>query len=282
MVATESLLSSEHLDLADTALDVVDAWSQAIIDINAQLALEQGINSTGPVDKHSVGTMSDSEPLDCPEDTVLRTLMDQDRMDSLKDEIATTLEVEISKIISAGGVDVDSTSVSVSRGGFTLGFDISEGGRPIPTGTERPFLEREENLNENSPTGPGMPPLHLDRLVFSVRGIDMEGSGRAILTLEPGASGIPGIRGDDFFDGREVTDPCALDVLALGDDHQGGEFLFRDGGGLADPDQTFATGGGSGGGGGGASGGSTSPMCLYDWYSNDVYQFSFRAPCGDG
>ncbi|MEX2498560.1 MAG: hypothetical protein WD397_06750 [Wenzhouxiangellaceae bacterium] len=274
VVVTDSSLSAEYLDLAYTALDVTEAWSQAIIDINDELATEAGINSVNSAGKYSAGTMSDPEPLDCPQDTLLRTLMDQSKMDSLKRRLRTEIELEIDRIISDGGAGVDSSSITVSRGGLTFGFNISESGRPIPTGIERMFTQREVNLNEDPPTGPGMPVLDYDRLVFSARAVNMGDSSRAILTLEPGASTILGLVGDDFFDGREVTDPCALDALALGDDH--GQFRFRDGGGIADPEQTFGTGGGSGG----ASGGDTSRMCLYDFYSNDTYQFSFWAPCG--
>lgn len=276
VVVTNASLSAEYMDLAYTALDVTEAWSQAIIDINHELATDAGTNSTNSTGKHSDGTMSGSGSLDCPQDTVLRTLMDQSKMDSLKRRLRTEIELEIDRIISDGGAGIDSTSVSVSRGGLTFGFNISDSGRPIPTGIERMFSQREVNLNENPPTGPGMPVLDYDRLVFSARAVNMGNSSRAILTLEPGASTILGIVGDDFFDGREITDACALDALALGDQH--GEFRFRDGGGVADPEQTFGTGGGSGG----TSGGSTSRMCLYDFYSNGTYQFSFWAPCGDG
>lgn len=275
VVATESSLSPEYLDLAYTALDVVAAWSQAIIDINAELAQEPGTNSVGSVDKHSARTTSDPEPLDCPQDTLLRTLMDRSRMDSLRDRVATQLEVEISRIIADGGAGVESTSVTVSRGLLSFGFNITGGGRPIPTGVERIFTEREVNLNEDPPTGPGMPLLDRDRLVFSARGVNLGDGGRVILTLEPGASRILGIRGDDFFDGREVTDPCALDALALGDQDRSGEFKLHDGGAVVESGSTFASGGGSS-----TPGGTSVRMCLFDFYSNDSYQFSFWAPCG--
>lgn len=275
VVATESSLSSQYLDLAYTALDVVDAWSQAIIDINDELATEAGINSTNSSGKHTAGTMSDPEPLDCPQDTVLRTLMDQSKMDSLKRRVRTEVEIEIDRIISDGGAGVDSTSVSVSRGGLTFGFDIAKSGRPIPTGVERIFTQREVNLNEDPPTGPGMPITDWDRLVFSARAANLGDRSRVELTLEPGMSTILGLVGDDFFDGREVTDPCALDALALGDQDRSGEFKLRDGGAVVESGSTFASGGGSS-----TPGGTSVRMCLFDFYSNDSYQFSFWAPCG--
>jgi|GEM_PF-3258132 len=277
VVATESSLSPAYIDLAYTALDVTEAWSQAIIDINDDLAAGAGTSSTSSASKRQSGTMSDPESLDCPGDTLLRTLMDRSKMDSLRDRVATQLEVEISRIISDGGAGVESTSVTVSRGLLSFGFNITGGGRPIPTGVERIFTQREVNLNQDPPTGPGMPVLDRDRLVFSARGVNLGDGGRVILTLEPGASRILGIRGDDFFDGREITDPCALDAMALGDEGQGREFRFREGGAVADPAETFASGGGTS-----TPGGSTTRMCLYDYYSNDVYQFSAWMPCGDG
>lgn len=277
VVATESSLSPGYIDLAYTALDVVGAWNQAIVDLNEELALEQGVNATSAPEKYSSGTMSDPETLDCPENTLLRTLMDRSRMDSLKRRVRTEIEIEIDRIISDGGAGVDSSSVSVSRGGLTFGFDISDGGRPIPTGVERVFNQREVNLNQSPPTGPGMPIVDWDRLVFSARMIHMGDSGRVVLTLEPGASTILGLVGDDFFEGREITDPCALDAMALGDEGQGREFRFREGGAVADPVETFNSGGGTS-----TPGGSTTRMCLYDFYSNNVYQFSAWMPCGDG
>lgn len=273
VVATESSLSPAYIDLAYTALDVTEAWSRAIIDINDDLEAEAGIGSASSASKNRTGTMSDPESLDCPTETLLRTLMDRSRMDSLKRRVRTEIEIEIGRIISSGGAGVDSNSVSISRGGLTFGFDVSDGGRPIPTGVERVFTQREVNLNESPPTGPGMPVMDWDRLVFSARMIHMGDSGRVVLTLEAGASTILGLVGDDFFDGREITDRCALEALALGDDHQGGEFQLREGGVPVDPDETFASGGTD------TPGGTNSRMCLYDFYSNDTYQFSFWAPC---
>lgn len=277
VVATESSISPAYIDLAYTALDVTEAWSQAIIDINNDLAAAAGTSSASPASKGRSGTMSDPEPLDCPSDTLLRTLMDQAKMDSLRDRVATQLEVEVSRAISDGGAEMESTSVTVSRGLLSFGFNITGGGRPIPTGVEQIFTQREVNLNEDPPTGPGMPVLDRDRLVFSARGVNLGNGGRVTLTLEPGASRILGIRGDDFFDGRPITDPCALEAMALGDEGHGQEFRFREGGAVADPDETFAAGGGTS-----TPGGTSTRMCLYDFYSNNVYQFSAWMPCGDG
>lgn len=65
-----------------------------------------------------------------------------------------------------------------------------------------------------------------------------------------------------------------LEKLATPDDSPSGEFQV--GGIPLNSDGSVGTGGN---GSGGPSDGSASNMCVYDFFVNGRYQYSFRAPC---
>lgn len=271
-----SSIDSELAGLAYDALDIVTDWEMELAQINSDWEAGQGTNAA----KTGAGVTSE-DSADCPADTALRTLMDQSRMDSLEMELKTRLERAIARTIASRGVGIDAGSITVGSGPLSFGLVVTDSGRAIATGAEMPFFSREIDLNENPPTGWFGAEFPIwDRLVFSAESINLGNRSRVDLNLELGMSVVLGIPADNLLSGnQEITDPCALEALALGaQEIPGGEYRDRDTGAVVDPADTFLSGGQMTTPGGDSG---TVQLCLYDFYSNDVYQFSAWLPCGE-
>lgn len=159
------------------------------------------------------------------------------------------------------------------RSGFGVGVTV------FGTGASLQFPDDETGIPVFSvefPISEISNPNFQDMLVYELELRGVASSGQPILeiSLVPGASRIIGARMDLVLAGEvDITDECVLDKLGSLDD--GGSDSFRLGGLTVDPALSFGFGGGSGGPSGGGSGG----MCTFDFYTNNRYQFSFRAPC---
>jgi len=120
-----------------------------------------------------------------------------------------------------------------------------------------------------------------DVLVYNLELQGVGGSGIAILDIEfvPESSRAAGSRLSQLFSANvEITNDCVLEKLGRLDDIGGNELRLGQGsggGGALDPNNTFAPGGSSGG----SSGGGASQSCVFDFFANGRYQYSFRAPC---
>ena len=288
-LVTSSWIAPEKLQLAEEALYFLDDWRHFIADVNSRWAREQGFSPGSlPVytqQKNYQGIES-GDALDCPQDTALRTLMDKSRFDALQAELRQEAERALRKYIQNGGT-VTSAQVSLGPPHANLVFRVGDSGGAIPTAVARYFLQRETSLVDNV--------FQNDRLVWSIEasghqesvfGIDLSAV-YAGLALDMAKSTVLGIQADKVFTQSdnfwesppEITDPCALEALAEGaEEIPGSEYRDRDTGAVVNPTDTFLSGGHMTTPGGGAG---TVQLCLYDFYSNDVYQFSAWLPCGE-
>lgn len=160
------------------------------------------------------------------------------------------------------------------KSGFGTGLTIlgTGGNLQFPDGSD----EGESVYSVVFPNSEADDPLFRDVLVYELELRGTAADGQALLEIDfiQGASRAAGERLDELFSGNvEITNGCVLDKLGRLDDTGNSE--IRLGGAALDPNNTFGTGGSSGG----ASDGSTTKMCIFDFYVNGVYQFSFRAPC---
>lgn len=117
----------------------------------------------------------------------------------------------------------------------------------------------------------------LDRIVFDISSGRGSSSGQAVVVLDLNLekSRAAGFVAADLLSGDAVVDDeCVLEKLDQRDVYGGSE--LRVGGAPLNPDGSVGTGGGSGG----PSGGTPSRTCIFDFFVNDVYQYSFAAPCG--
>ena len=242
-------LNSTEIAVYEGILDLRVDWENAL-EGGMTIQPEQGVQDEGEI---------------CPAGTAIDYLTRPGGQAQLKDMITADVTANIE--------DYQDQSPWYSSG-FGVGLTVlgTGGNLQFPEGGD----EGESIYSIEFPISEIDDPPFLDVLVYQLELVGTGESGQAVLEIDflQNASRAAGARLDELFAGNvEITDDCVLDKLGRLDDIGNSEISL--GGSPLDSNNTFGTGGSSGG----ASGGSTSKMCIFDFFVNGVYQYSFRAPC---
>lgn len=251
--ADEILLSPAEREAYEETLNFRNLWEALVargIDLPPQLIIQNGNG-------------------ECPQETALDAYFDNGTQKDIRAQITADVSAQLREYQNDTPwlrKLADGLTFGLVRNGVGVSFTVP-GSDDVQRIFPFPFQESEVGNLYNIP----------DVLVYEVVEISgMDGRGNATLTIDlrEDQSRIAGAELDQFLAGKvDITNECVLEKIGAFDDARGKDFII--GGSTVDPTRTFGTGGSSGG----ASGGSTTKMCVFDFYVNGRYQFSFSAPC---
>lgn len=206
-----------------------------------------------------------SDPSDCPTGTALEWAVKTGGRSRLKDEATARLSEDTEEHSESSPWYIPSIGVGARHKGVNFDFKW-----PKEDKSDEPVDEYRFYFAPRNELG------LLDVLVFNILSSQVDKAvGQAITELEfsESKSRAAGHNLEDLLAGDVViTDECALETLDQRESLGGSD--LRVGGVPLNADGSVA-----GGGSGGAGGGTPTRMCVFDFFVNGRYQYSFTAPC---
>jgi hypothetical protein len=245
-VARSVVLDSTEAEVYSTIVALRSDWDKAL-ERGAVIDPEQGIHN---------------ERRSCPSGTALDHVLDPAGQAAIEEMITADVAENLEDYMDAS---------PWYRSGFGVGVTV------LGTGGSLQFPDDGNQghsiYSVTFPQSEVATPNFDDVLVYELEllGVDR---GQPLLTIDfvEGASRVAGARLDLLKSADvEISNECVLEKLGRLDDTGGRE--IRQNGVAIDPEATFGAGASVSGAPGGVR------MCVYDFYVNGRYQFSFAAPC---